>query len=55
MAEKAKDNNNMIIMAAVAGAVIILGVGGYMYQKQQSTKTVSVEMGGKSLSATFSE
>ncbi|GJL86045.1 MAG: hypothetical protein DHS20C02_18200 [Micavibrio sp.] len=52
MAEKAK-SNNVMIMAAVGAAVVILGLGGYMYQKSQNTKTVSLSVGGESISATF--
>jgi hypothetical protein len=46
-------NKNTVIIAAIA-AIAIMG-GGFLYYKESQKKTVSLNVGGKNLSATFSK
>lgn len=48
-----KDNKNILILAGVVAAVVIVGAIAYSQQKQ--TKTVSINVGGKKISASVSE
>ena len=49
---KPKSDNKTVIIAAVVVALIVIG-GGLYYNKQKNTKTISMSVGGKEISATF--
>lgn len=44
------DTKNVVIVAIIAA---VIAVGGYLYYKQTQTETVSMNIGGKEISATF--
>lgn len=50
MSNNTADNKNVVIVAIIAA---VIAVGGYLYYKQTHTETVSMNIGGKEISATF--
>lgn len=48
-----RDNKNILIFAAVVAVALL--IGGTVYMQQKSEKSVSVNVGGKEISASFSE
>lgn len=48
------DNNKTIFMVVAAVAVIVI-VGAYVYNQNQKKHTVSMDIGGKHISATFKQ
>lgn len=53
MNNTAQSNNNGVILAVIVA--IAIAIGGYLYYKETQTETVSMNIGGKELSATFEE
>lgn len=49
----AKSNKNILIFAGVIAAAVL--IGGFVYTQQKDTKTVSVNIAGKEISASISE